>query len=169
MPENYRELPPLPDKRDRADPKALDDIDRLMQSVAKDRKRVPHISEIIEYLIEEWGGARKFARAYYDEYKKSPSIHFKGRMLESIIRLMQVHAAQAGPQEEMSSLTDEELRSVAASLLGPFYAKQQEEDSRPKRVSGDQEASQGPGEADIQPTTAATTGPGFNPARAYYS
>lgn len=169
MPESYRELPPLPDSREPADPKALDDIDRLMQSVANDRKRVPHISEIVEYLIEEWGGARKFARAYYDEYKKSPSIHFKGRMLESIIRLMQVHAAQAGPQEEMSSLTDAELRSVAASLLGPFYAKQKEADSRPQRISGDQEANQGPGEANIQPSASTPAGPGFNTSEAYYS
>ena len=135
MPESYRELPPLPDVREPKDPETLDDIDRLMQSVAKDRKRVPHIAEIIEYLIDEWGGARKFARAYHDEYKKSTSIHFKGRMLESIIRLMQVHAAQVGPQEEMSSLTDDELRSVAASLLGPFYAKQKEADSRLQRIT----------------------------------
>ena len=151
MPENYRQLPPLGDLPPDKDPKTLDDIDRLMESVGRAKKRVPHIIEIIEYLIEEWGGARKFARAYYEEYKKSGSIHFKGRMLESIIRLMQVHAAQVGPQEEMSSLTDKELQSVAVSLLGPFYAKQKESDLRPhQRPAADQEAAEGEGEATLQ-------------------
>ena len=153
MSESYRILPPLGEKPPAKDQEALNDIDRLMSSVAKDRKRVPHIAEIIEYLIEEWGGARKFARAYYDEYKKATSIHFKGRMLESIIRLMQVHAAQVGPQEEMSSLTDDELRSVAASLLGPFYAKQKEADSRLQRLAGGEEAAEGQSKADIQPAS----------------
>lgn len=129
MPESYRPLPPSGDSLP-TDPKVLDDIDRLMASVAGEKKRVPHIAEIIEYVIDEWGGARQFARAYYDEYRKASSIHFKGRMLESIIRLMQVHASQAGPQEEMSALTDDELRSVATGLLRPFYAKQKEADSR---------------------------------------
>lgn len=159
MTESYLTLPPLPDKRPAHDPETLDDIDRLMHSVAHDRKRVPHIAEIIEHLIEEWGGARKFARAYYDEYRKASSIHFKGRMLESVIRLMQVHAAQVGPQEEMASLTDAELRSVATSLLGPFYAKQKEADSRPQRVAGSQEASQGACEADIQSAPAPSASP----------
>mgnify|MGYP001599524087 FL=1 len=169
MPESYHELPPLPDSRESGDPKAIDDIDRLMQSVANDRKRVPHISEIIEYLIEEWGGARKFARAYHDEYKKASSIHFKGRMLESIIRLMQVHAAQVGPQEEMSSLTDEELRSVAASLMGPFYAKQKEADHRLKRLAGGEEAAEGQSKADIRPAAPSVLGSAAARAEAYYS
>lgn len=123
MPVDYLNLPRSPDEPEEPDPKALDDVDRLMESVAGKKRRVPHIAEVIEYLIDEWGGARRFARAYYDEYKKASSVHFKGRMLESIIRLMQVHGAQE-PQEEMSALSNDELRAVAMSLLGPFYAQQ---------------------------------------------
>ena len=70
MPENYRQLPPLGDLPPDKDPKTLDDIDRLMESVGRAKKRVPHIIEIIEYLIEEWGGAR--FRAELEERMKRP-------------------------------------------------------------------------------------------------
>ena len=112
------------------DPRVADDVDKILTNIARDRKRVPNLADIVEQLIDQWGGARQFASSYYTEYKKASSVSFRGRMLESILRLMQVYAAQAGPQEEISGLTDEELRSVAQSLFEPFYARQKEADSR---------------------------------------
>ena len=139
MSESYQNLPPL-GPRPEKDPRVANDVERLLTTISKDKKRVPNLADVVEHLIDQWGGARQFANSYYTEYKRATSVHFRGRMLESILRLMQAYAAQAGPQEEISGLSDQELRSVAASLLGPFYAKQKEADSRLQLGSADQKA-----------------------------
>lgn len=146
MTESYQTLPPLGDRPEK-DPKVANDVDRILTTISKDKKRIPNLADIVEQLIEQWGGTRQFAAAYYTEYKRASSVSFRGRMLESILRLMQVYAAQTGPQEEVSGLTDDELRSVAISLLGPFYDKQKEADSRLHSASSHQEAASTGGEA----------------------
>ena len=130
------------------DPRVANDVERLLTTISKDRKRVPNLADVVEHLLEQWGGARQFASAYYTEYKKATSIAFRGRMLESILRLMQAYAVQAGPQEEISGLTDDDLRSVVLSLLGPFYAKQKEADARLQSGASHPEAATGEGSAD---------------------
>lgn len=155
MPEDYRILPPLGGKPE-PDPKVRNDVNRILETISAKRKRIPNLADIVEKLIDRWGGAENFANAYYTEYKNSPSIAFRGRMLESILRLMQAYAATAGPQEEISGLSEDELRSVAASLLGPFYAQQKEADARLERAAADQEAKAAEGKSDIRPSAAST-------------
>lgn len=139
MPESYQTLPPLGD-RPKPDPVVANDVNRLLETISRDRKRIPNLADVVEQLLEQWGGARQFAAAYYTEFKKAPSPTFRGRMLESVLRLMQAYAAVAGPQEEISGLSDDDLRSVVMGLIGPFYAKQKEADARLQRAAADQEA-----------------------------
>ena len=143
------------------DPRVANDVERLLATIAKDRKKVPSLADVIEHLVEQWGGARQFASAYYTEYKKATSIAFRGRMLESILRLMQAYAVQAGPQEEISGLTDDDLRSVVLSLIGPFYVQQKEADARLQFAASHQEAAAAEEEASdpAAPATAATAVP----------
>lgn len=145
--EGYQTLPPL-GERHKIDPQVANDVNRLLETISRDRKRIPNLADVVEQLLEQWGGARSFASAYYNEFKKAPSASFRGRMLESILRLMQAYAAQVGPQEEISGISDDELRSVVMGLIGPFYAKQKEADARLQLATTAAEAAEDAAEAD---------------------
>jgi len=93
------------------------DIDALMQAALKRKPTVPHLAEITQYLIEEWGGPRRFARAFRTEYAATQSSLIRARMLECVLRLLQTHANLMGPSEELGMISEDDLKAAAVSLL----------------------------------------------------
>lgn len=93
----------------------------LRAAVTKDRRPgIPYLKEVIQHLIDEYGGPRDFARAFHDVYEWSDSSMVKARMLESILRLLQTEANIDPGSADLGMLSEEDLRATATALLNPY-------------------------------------------------
>jgi hypothetical protein len=95
-------------------------IREFVKELSKKASRAPHIAEVVEHVIRTWGGPEKFAISVHDEFHNAkPGSMTRARMLDSMMRLMQVLSAQSGsPADEAGLLTDAELEEAARSILG---------------------------------------------------
>jgi len=100
------------------------DVDLFLSNAARKKGRIPHLQEVLEHLINEWGGAEQFARTYHDEFAHCKSNMTRSRMMESILRLMQTQANLAGPPVDLHDISDEELREAASKIVSAFYAEE---------------------------------------------
>lgn len=85
---------------------------------------VPHSSELLECLMEYFGGVRGFANAYMKQfYEAAPGGAFRTKMLDVIVRLVQGNTAMGGAKKPLDLWTDEELddelqkRVLAAAMV----------------------------------------------------
>lgn len=73
---------------------------------------IPHSSELLETLMEYFGGVRGFANAYMKQYYDSPvGGAFRTKMLDSVMRLVQNNTAMGGAKKPFDLMTDEELEA----------------------------------------------------------
>jgi len=100
----------------------------LNASITKDRRPgIPYLKEVIQHLIDEYGGPREFARAFHDVYHLSDSSMVKARMLESILRLLQTEANIDPGSADLGILSEEDLQAAALTLLQPYAAPEEED------------------------------------------
>jgi hypothetical protein len=71
---------------------------------------VPHSSELLEVLMEYFGGVRGFANAYMKQfYEAAPGGAFRTKMLDTRVRLVQGNTAMGGAKKPLDLWTDDEL------------------------------------------------------------
>jgi len=73
---------------------------------------IPHSSELLETLMEYFGGVRGFSNAFMKQYYDSPvGGAFRTKMLDSMMRLVQNNTAMGGAKKPFDLMTDEELEA----------------------------------------------------------
>ena len=92
------------------------DTIRAFQS-HKTQDGVPHINELLESVIKQFGGPSSFARTFKEEFDKMPEgRQSRAKLLEILMRLIQIASANI-PQNEFDLLTDDDLDAEAERLL----------------------------------------------------
>lgn len=95
--------------------KKLDEIERgaVKHFVAAARiggAHIPHSAELLEILMEYFGGVRGFANAYMKQFYDAPvGGAFRTKMLDSIVRLVTTNTAMGGAKKPLDLMTEEEL------------------------------------------------------------
>lgn len=97
--------------------KKLDEIEKggvglFVASARIGGANIPHSSELLETLMEYFGGVRGFGNAFMKQYYDSPvGGAFRTKMLESVMRLVQNNTAMGGAKKPFDLMTDEELEA----------------------------------------------------------
>lgn len=97
--------------------KKLDEIERgavkLFVSAARiGGANIPHSSELLEVMMEYFGGVRGFANAYLKQFYDSPvGGAFRTKMLDSIVRLVVGNTAMGGAKKPLELMSEEELEA----------------------------------------------------------
>ncbi len=96
-------------------------IDILKKTVGR-RKRVPHLSEVIEQIITEWGGAELLAKSFRETYlSAAKGSMVRARMLERIMDLMKLNAQMYGSEDEFDDMAEDDLVAfIKAEATGVF-------------------------------------------------
>lgn len=73
---------------------------------------IPHSSELLEILMEYFGGVRGYANAFMKQYYDAPvGGAFRTKMLDGVMRLVQNNTAMGGAKKPYDLMTDEELEA----------------------------------------------------------
>ncbi len=73
---------------------------------------IPHSSELLEVLMEYFGGVRGFSNAFLKQYYDSPvGGAFRTKMLDSVLRLVVGNTAMGGAKKPLDLMTEEELEA----------------------------------------------------------
>jgi len=97
--------------------KKLEEIERgavdLFTSAARiGGANIPHSSELLEVLMEYFGGVRGFANAYMKQYYDAPvGGAFRTKMLDSLVRLVVGNTAMGGAKKPLELMSEEELEA----------------------------------------------------------
>lgn len=71
---------------------------------------IPHSSELLEILMEYFGGVRGFANLYIKQLFDAPAGGaFRTKMLDSVMRLVVGNTAMGGARKPLELMTEEEL------------------------------------------------------------
>lgn len=74
----------------------------IEESIKKliNKRKIPHLKEIIDHLVDEWGGPREIAKALHETYTQAPAgSSTRSRILERVIAFMQIYADEDGEDE----------------------------------------------------------------------
>ena len=80
-------------------------------------RKLPHIAELAYAIVEEFGGTKKFAEAFFNNYSSSDSNATKGRMLDSVIRLIHISAEMGVTKASVEDMTEEELTAALSDFV----------------------------------------------------
>jgi len=73
---------------------------------------IPHSSELLEVLMEYFGGVRGFGNAYMKQFYDAPvGGAFRTKMLDSVMRLVVGNTAMGGAKKPLDLMSEEELES----------------------------------------------------------
>lgn len=73
---------------------------------------IPHSSELLECVMEYFGGVRGFANAYMKQYYDAPvGGAFRTKMLDSVVRLVVGNTAMGGAKKPLELMSEEELEA----------------------------------------------------------
>lgn len=73
---------------------------------------IPHSSELLEVLMEYFGGVRGFGNVFMKQFFDAPvGGAFRTKMLDSVVRLITNNTAMGGAKKPLELMTDEELES----------------------------------------------------------
>jgi hypothetical protein len=87
-------------------------VDLFVASARIGGANIPHSSELLEVLMEYFGGVRGFANVYLKQFFDAPSGGaFRTKMLETIVRLTSANTALGGAKKPLELMTEEELES----------------------------------------------------------
>lgn len=103
-------------------------IDLFLASAKIGGANVPHSSELLEVLMEYFGGARGFGNAFMKQFFASPAGGaFRTKMLETVVRLVSANTAMGGAQKPLTHWTEDELEAElkqrlleAATIINPL-------------------------------------------------
>lgn len=104
-------------RRDKKRKRKLDDIEKgavdlFVASARLGGANVPHSSELLEVMMEYFGGVRGFANAYMKQLYDSPAGGaFRTKMLDTIVRLVSANTAMGGAKKPLTMWSEEELES----------------------------------------------------------
>jgi hypothetical protein len=87
---------------------------------------LPHIAEVTEQIIARFGGAAEFADAWYMNFKASDSQATRGRMLDSVMRLLMISGNTSSMGNPLSGMSTAELTAVASDLVRKANGQTQE-------------------------------------------
>ena len=102
-------------RRDKKRKRKLDDIEKgavdlFVASARLGGANVPHSSELLEVMMEYFGGVRGFANAYMKQLYDSPAGGaFRTKMLDTIVRLVSANTAMGGAKKPLTTWSEEEL------------------------------------------------------------
>jgi len=87
-------------------------VDLFIASARIGGANIPHSSELLEVLMEYFGGVRGFANAYMKQLYDAPAGGaFRTKMLDSVVRLVVGNTAMGGAKKPLELMTEEELES----------------------------------------------------------
>lgn len=87
-------------------------VDLFVASARIGGANIPHSSELLEVLMEYFGGVRGFANCYMKQLFDSPSGGaFRTKMLDTVVRLVSANTAMGGAKKPLTAWTEEELES----------------------------------------------------------
>lgn len=73
---------------------------------------IPHSSELLECVMEYFGGVRGFANAYMKQFYDAPvGGAFRTKMLDSVVRLVVGNTAMGGAKKPLELMSEEELEA----------------------------------------------------------
>lgn len=104
-------------KRQKKRNKKLDEIERgavdLFVTAARiGGANIPHSSELLEVMMEYFGGVRGFASMYAKQFYDSPAGGaFRTKMLDTVVRLVVGNTAMGGAKKPLELMTEEELEA----------------------------------------------------------
>jgi len=97
--------------------KKLDEIEKgaVKHFVAAARvggATIPHSSELLEVLMEYFGGTRGFANLFMKQFYDAPvGGAFRTKMLDTVVRLVKDNTAMGGAKKPLELMTEEELEA----------------------------------------------------------
>lgn len=91
------------------------------------KKSTPHMKELVEDLIDEWGGARQIAKALYQTYNAAPQGSMtRSRILDRVISFIQANTDDKGDDEfddkTLVAVMLKEMRNHGYAPIGPEAA-----------------------------------------------
>ena len=87
-------------------------VDLFVASARIGGASIPHSSELLEVLMDYFGGVRGFANAYMKQFYDAPvGGAFRTKMLDSVVRLVVGNTAMGGAKKPLELMTDEELEA----------------------------------------------------------
>lgn len=102
-------------RRDKKRKRKLDDIEKgavdlFVASARLGGANVPHSSELLEVMMEYFGGVRGFANAYMKQLYDSPAGGaFRTKMLDTVVRLVSTNTAMGGAKKPLTMWSEDEL------------------------------------------------------------
>jgi len=97
--------------------KKLDEIEKgavnlFVASARIGGANIPHSSELLEILMEYFGGVRGFGNAFMKQFYDAPvGGAFRTKMLESVMRLVTNNTAMGGAKKPLELMSEEELEA----------------------------------------------------------
>lgn len=97
--------------------KKLDEIEKgavkhFVSAARVGGAHIPHSSELLEILMEYFGGVRGFSNAFMKQYYDSPvGGAFRTKMLDSVLRLVTTNTAMGGAKKPLDLMSEEELEA----------------------------------------------------------
>lgn len=110
-------------RRDKKRTKRLDEIEKgavdlFVASARLGGANVPHSSELLEVIMEYFGGVRGFANAYMKQLYDSPAGGaFRTKMLDTVVRLVSANTAMGGAKKPLTHWSEEELEEELQQRL----------------------------------------------------
>jgi hypothetical protein len=81
-------------------------------------KGVPHLKEMLEAIMFEFGGPEALAREFFKTYKgAAKGGMIQAKMLQSVLDLMRVNATIYGETKSLNSMTEDELLDFLKAKL----------------------------------------------------
>lgn len=87
-------------------------IDSFVKASRLGGANIPHSSELLEILMEYFGGVRGFANAFLKQFYEAPvGGAFRTKMLDTVVRLVVGNTAMGGAKKPLELMTEEELEA----------------------------------------------------------
>jgi len=103
--------------------KSLDEIEKgavdlFVASARIGGANIPHSSELLEVMMEYFGGVRGFANAYMKQFYDAPTGGaFRTKMLDTVVRLVSANTAMGGAKKPLTLWSEDELEEELQQRL----------------------------------------------------
>jgi hypothetical protein len=93
-------------------------VDLFIQAARIGGSNIPHTSELVEVMLEYFGGTRGFCGAFLKQFYDSPSGGaFRTKQLDTVVRLITSNTAVGGAKKPLTHWTEEELEGELIERL----------------------------------------------------
>lgn len=93
-------------------------VDLFLASAKMGGANVPHCSELLEVVMEYFGGVRGFANAFMKQFYDSPAGGaFRTKQIETVVRLVSQNTAMGGAKKPLELWTEDELEDELRQRL----------------------------------------------------